>query len=154
MPKITDKTSETTEITELPAFNPSAAATQLAAVIEKSAEQSQETLARVQLDAEGTQKVLKSFFENAMSVGSELSLKAIAALRGNAEADFSHLEALVEAKSLSEIVELQTNFLRKRVEMGVDQVKDFQTLATKAATDVSKPVKNAFETALKDLKAA
>lgn len=36
----------------------------------------------------------------------------------------------------------------------IKQVKDFQTLATRAATDVSKPVKDAFETALQDLKVA
>ena len=83
-----------------------------------------------------------------------MSLKTVAALRANAEADFSYLEALVGAKSLSEVIELQTTFLRKRVEMGVEQAKDFQALTTKAATDISKPVKDAFEKTLRDLKVA
>ncbi|RUW24215.1 TIGR01841 family phasin, partial [Mesorhizobium sp. M1E.F.Ca.ET.041.01.1.1] len=77
-----------------------------------------------------------------------------AAWRANAETDFSHAEALVRAKSLPEVFELQTTFLRKRVEMGAEQAKEFQELATKAATDVSKPVKAAFEKVLQDLKAA
>ncbi|TIU69539.1 MAG: phasin, partial [Mesorhizobium sp.] len=83
-----------------------------------------------------------------------LSLKTIAALRANADAGFSHLEALVSAKSLSEVVELQTAFLRKRAELAVEQAKEFQAVASKAAEDVSKPIKTAFEKALKDIKAA
>ncbi|TIX94310.1 MAG: phasin, partial [Mesorhizobium sp.] len=72
----------------------------------------------------------------------------------NADAGFSHLEALIGAKSLSEVVELQTSFLRKRAELAVEQAKEFQAVASKAAEDVAKPIKTAFEKALKDIKAA
>ncbi|TJX04421.1 MAG: phasin, partial [Mesorhizobium sp.] len=48
----------------------------------------------------------------------------------------------------------QTAFLRKQVEMTVEQAKDFQTVASKAAEDVSKPIKTAFEKAMKEVKAA
>jgi phasin len=154
MSKTEDKPGQTAETVEFPAFDPSKATDQLRAVAEKGVEQSKEALAKFQSGAEDTQKVLKSTFETAKSVGNELSLTTIAALRANAEADFSHLEALAGAKSVSEVFELQTTFLRKRVEMGVEQAKDFQTLTTKAATDVSKPVKDFLEKALKDLKAA
>jgi phasin len=154
MSKTAHKTSEIVETIEFPAFDPSKATDQLRAVAEKGVEQSKEALAKFQSSAEDAQKVLKTTFETAKSVGSELSLKTIATLRANAEADFSHLEALAGAKSLSEVFELQTTFLRKRVEMGVEQAKDFQALTIKAATDVSKPVKDAFEKTLKDLKVA
>ena len=77
-----------------------------------------------------------------------------AALRANAEASFSHLEALVSAKSFSEVVELQTTFLRKRVEMSVEQAKDFQAVAAKAAEKVSQPLKSAFDKAIKNVKVA
>ena len=153
MSKTADKPRETVE-TEFPTVDPSKATDQLRAVAEKGVEQSKEALAKFQAGAEDTQKALKSTFETATSVGTELSLKTIAALRANAEADFSHLEALAAAKSPSEAVELQTTFLRKRVEMSVEQAKDFQALTTKAVTDLSKPVKDAFEKALKDLKVA
>jgi phasin len=154
MSKTAEKPSETVETVEFPAIDPGKATDQLLAVAEKGVEQSKEALAKFQSGAEDTQKVLKSTFETAKSVGNELSLKTIAALRANAEADFSHLEALAGAKSLSEVVELQTTFLRKRVEMGVEQAKEFQTLTAKAVTDISKPVNNALEKALKDLKVA
>ena len=104
--------------------------------------------------AEEAQKALESTYETAKSVGSDLSLKTIAALRTNAETGFSHLEALVGAKSLSEVIELQTAFIRKSVETAVEQAKELQTVTTKAAEDVSKPMKAVFEKAVKELKVA
>ena len=75
-------------------------------------------------------------------------------MRANAEANFSHLEALIGVRSLSDLIELQTAFMRKRVEMSVEQAKEFQTLTSKATSEVAKPVKVAFERALKELKVA
>ena len=66
----------------------------------------------------------------------------------------THLEALVAAKTLSEVIELQTSFLRKRVEMSVEQAKDFQAIASKAAEKVTAPMKTVFEKAVKELKVA
>ncbi|WP_192248178.1 phasin [Mesorhizobium caraganae] len=148
------KTAETIENVEFPSFDASKATDQIRAFAEKGVEQSKEAYSKLKIGAEETQKVLESTFETAKTVSSDLSLKTIAALRANAEAGFSHLEALIGAKSLSEVVELQTAFLRKRVESTVEQAKEFQAVASKAAEDVSKPVKTAFEKALKDIKAA
>ncbi|MFC3320827.1 MULTISPECIES: phasin [Mesorhizobium] len=152
MSKPTDKSSAT-EATEFAAFNPDKATDQLRAVADKGMEQTNEVLQKFK-GAEETQKALESSAETAKSAGNELSLKMIAALRANAEADFSHLEALVRVKSLSEVFELHRIFLRKRLEMGVEQVKDIQALTARAAADVSKPVKDAFAKALKGLEAA
>jgi phasin len=154
MTKTAEKPSENATSIDVPAFDPSKATDQLRAVAEKGIEQSKEALAKFQSGAEDTQKALTSTLRTAQSVGDELSLKVIAALRANAEADFSHLEALIGAKSLSEVIELQITFLRKRVEMGVEQAKEFQGLASKGMTDVTKPVKDAFEKSMKDLKVA
>ena len=154
MSKTSEKTTETAETMAFPAFDPGKATDQFHAVAEKGVEQSKEALTKFTAGAEDTQKALKSTFETAQSVGNELSLKMIAALRANAEADFAHLEALANAKSLPDVIELQTTFLRKRFEMGIEQAKEFQALTTKAVTDVSKPFKNAFEKTLKDVKVA
>ena len=124
------------------------------AFAEKSVEQSKEAYAKLKTGAEETQKALETTFENARTVSSDLSLKTISAFRANAESSFAHLEALVGAKSLSEVFELQTSFLRKRVETAVEQAKDFQVVASKAAEDVSQPLKGAFEKAFKELKVA
>jgi phasin len=148
------KTADTIENTAFPMIDPSKATEQFRAVAEKSVEQSKEALAKFQSSAEDTQKVLKSTFETAGSIGNELSLKTIAALRANAEAGFSHLEALVAVKSPSEFIELQTAFLRMQVERTVEQAKEFQAVTTKAAEDASKPIKDLVEKTAKNLKVA
>jgi phasin len=148
------KVAESVENVEFPTFDASKAADQVRAFAEKGIEQSKETYAKMKNGAEEAQKALESTFEAAKTVGSDLSLKTIATLRANAEAGFSHLEALVGAKSLSEVIELQTAFLRKSFENAVEQTKELQAITSKAAEDVSKPMKNAFEKAVKELKVA
>jgi phasin len=154
MSKTAMKSGETVETIEFPAFDPSIATDQLRTIAEQGVEQSKEAYAKLKSGAEDAQKAIETTFETAKSVGSELSLKTIAAMRANAEANFSHLEALLAVKSLSELVELQTAFMRKRVEMSVEQAKELQALTSKATSEVSKPVKDAFDKALKDLKVA
>jgi phasin len=148
------KTAEIIENVEFPSFDASKAADQVRAFAEKGIEQSKEAYAKLKTNAEETQKALESTYETVKSVGSDLSLKTIAALRANSEASFSHLEALVGAKSLSEVIELQTAFVRKSVETAVEQAKELQAVTSKAAEDVSKPIKTAFEKTWKDLKVA
>jgi phasin len=154
MAKTSDQTAEILENVEFPTFDVSKATDQLRAVGEKGVEQSKEAYAKFASGTETTQKALQSSFETAKTVGNELSLKTIAAFRANAEAGFSHLEALVAVKSPSEFIELQTAFLRKQIEKTVEQAKEFQVMTTKAAEDVSKPIKDGYEKAMKDLKVA
>ncbi|MER8976282.1 MULTISPECIES: phasin [unclassified Mesorhizobium] len=148
------KTADTVENSEFPTFDPSMATDQIRAVAEKGLEQSKEAYAKFASGTETTQKALQSSLETSKTVGNELSLKTIAALRANAEAGFSHLEALVAVRAPSEFLELQAAFLRKQVELTVDQAKEFQAVTTKAAEDISKPIKDVFEKAMKDLKVA
>jgi phasin len=154
MSKTAAKTAEFAENAEFPSFDTSKAADQLRAFAEKGVEQSKEAYTKMKSGAEDAQKALETTFETARSAGGDLSLKAIAALRSNTEAGFSHLEALVGAKSLSELFELQTSFLRQRVEIAIEQAKDFQAVSTKAAEDVTKPMKDVFQKTFKELKVA
>ncbi|MEQ1942460.1 phasin [Mesorhizobium sp. VNQ89] len=155
MAKTAEKaTAEFIDNIEFPSFDASKATDQFRAFAEKSVEQSKEAYAKMKSGAEETQKALETTFESAKSVSSDLSLKTLSAIRDNAEAGFAHLEALIGAKTLSEVVELQTSFLRKRVEAGVEQAKDFQSAASKAAEKVSGPMKTVFEKAVKELKVA
>jgi phasin len=154
MSKTAGKTTETIGNVEFPTFDASKATDQFRAFTEKGVEQSKEAYTKLKTGAETAQKALESTFETAKTAGNDVSLKAIAALRANAEANFSHIEALLGVKSVSEFVELQTSFLRKRVEMTVEQAKDIQAAATKAAEDVSKPMKDVFEKAVRELKVA
>lgn len=151
---MTKAATKTAEIAEFPTFDASQAAEQFRAMTEQSVEQSKEAYAKVKNSMEDAQKIFESTFETAKSAGSDLSLKSIAALRAGAEANFAHMEALVGVKSLSEVLELQTAYMRKSYEMMVEQAKDFQAVSTKAVEDVSKPAKSAFEKSMKEFKVA
>ena len=149
-----NKAAKPADVMEFPTFDATAATDQFRAFAEKGVEQTKEAYSKMKANAEDAQKVLESTFETARSASSDLSLKSIAAMRANSEAAFSHLEALVSVKSVSEFLELQTAYLRKRVEMTVEQAKDMQALSSKAAEEVGKPIKDAFEKAMKELKVA
>lgn len=142
------------ETIEFPSFDASKATEQFRDFAEKGMEQTKEVYAKLKTGAEDAQKALENSFETVRSASSEVSLKAIGAMRANAELTFSHLEALVGAKSVSEFVELQTSFVRKSVELGVEQAKDLQAASSKAVEDLAKPVKTAVDKAMKDLKVA
>ncbi|MDQ6435162.1 phasin [Mesorhizobium sp. LHD-90] len=154
MSKTATKPTEFAGTVEFPSFDASKATDQFRAFAEKGVEQSKEAYAKLKTGAETTQKALETTVETAKTAGSDLSLKTIAALRANAELGFAHLESLVGAKSVSELIELQTAFIRKGVETAVAQAKDFQAAGTKAAEDVSKPLKDVFEKTFKDIKVA
>jgi len=146
--------SKIAKTAEFPTFDAEKATDQFRAFAEKGVEQSKEAYAKLKTGAENAQKALESTFETVKSAGDEISLKSIAAARSNAEAGFAHLEALVGAKSLSEVIELQTAFVRKAFETAVEQAKDLQAASTKAAEEVSKPLKDVFEKSVKELKVA
>ncbi|WP_027055627.1 phasin [Mesorhizobium erdmanii] len=153
MSKITGKT-ETIENVEFPTFDPSKATEQVRAVADQGVEQSKEVFSKLSSDAETTQRAFESTFDMAKATSKEMLLKTIAALEANAEAGFTHLEALVAVKSPSKFFELQTAFVRKQIENSAEQAKALQALMLRATEDVSKPIKDAFETALKVRKAA
>ena len=148
------KTEKVSETIEFPSFDASKATDQFRAFTEKGVEQSKEAYAKLKNGAENAQKAIETSFETAKSAGSDLSLKTIAALRANAETDFAHLEALVGVTSISQLFELQTSYLRKRVELVVDQAKELQSASAKATEEVVKPVKDIFEKSFRELKVA
>jgi phasin len=154
MSKTAEKITETIENSAILTFDPSKAADQFRGVADKSIEQSKEAFSKLKSGTETTQKALQSTFEIAKTASNELSLKTIAALRANADAGFSHLEALIAVKSPSELIELQSAFLRNQIEKTVEQAKEFQAVTTKAAEDAAKPFRDVFEKAVKDLKVA
>lgn len=148
------KTGKTADVFAFPTFDATGVADQFREFTEKGMAQSKESYAKLKDQAEATQKAMEETFETVQANSSAVALKAIAAARANVESGFSHAEALFGAKTFADVIELQTSFLRKQAEMFVDQAKAMQEVTTKAAEEVSKPVKTAFEKAMKDLKVA
>ncbi|MDG4902115.1 MULTISPECIES: phasin [unclassified Mesorhizobium] len=153
MSKIPGKT-ETIENAESATYERYKVTEQVRAVAEQGVEQAKEAFSKLESNAETTQKALESTLEVAKTTRNEVSLKTIAALRANAEAGFAHLEALAAMKSPSEFFELQAAFVNKQIDTSVEQAKTLQAVMLRATEDVSKPIKDAFEKALKNLKAA
>lgn len=128
-------------------MDPSKMSETFRAMTQKSVEQSKEAYSRMKNAADDATKTLETTLESAHQGSLQLSKKAIDALRTNAETGFQHLEKLMSAKSFSEVIELQTSYLRKQVELTTDQTKDIQSLAQQVAQELMKPGREAFQKA-------
>jgi phasin len=114
---------------------------------EKSVEQSRQAYQRMKSAADEATKSLETTMENAHQGSLNLSKKAVDAMRRNAELGFSHIESLMSAKSVAEIIELQSSYVRKQVELTTDQVKEMQSLTQSLAKEMLKPGRDAFTAA-------
>ena len=112
---------------------------------QKSMEQSKEAYGRMKAAADDATKALESTMENAHQGSLQLSKKAIDAMRTNAELGFAHLDSMMSAKSFAEVIEMQTAYVRKQVEMATDQAKDMQAISQTVAKDMMKPGRDAFQ---------
>jgi len=119
---------------------------------EKGAAQTKDAYAKMKEAAEDATKTVEATLESAQAGSVELGLKAIEALRTNAENSLSHMEALLGVKSVAELFELQTAFLRKQAEVVVEQAKGLQETSKKVAEKVTAPGKSAAEKAMKSFK--
>ncbi len=122
------------------------------AMTQKSMEQSKEAYGRMKSAADEATKTLESTMENAHQGSLQLSKRAIDSMRINAETGFAHLDKMMAAKSFADVIELQTAYVRKQIEMATDQTKDMQTLAQSVAQDMMKPGRDAFQKAAKNAK--
>ena len=116
---------------------------------QKSMEQSKEAYGRMKAAADEATKALESTMENVHQGSLQLSKKAIDAMRTNAELGFAHLDSMMSAKSFAEVIEMQTAYVRKQVEMATDQAKDMQALSQSVAKDMIQPGREAFQKASK-----
>lgn len=146
--------AKTADVFSFSSFDPSKMSEGFRDFAEKGATQSKEAYAKMKAAAEDATKTIETTMETAQAGTVELGLKAIDALRVNADMSLSHMEALLGVKSVSELVELQTAFIRKQAEMTVEQAKAMQETVKKVAETVVKPGKDAAEKAMSTFKAA
>ena len=121
---------------------------------EKGIEQARETYARMKTMAEDATDMMEDSFETSRRGVLDLNHKAIDAAKANSDATFQFAKDLFEVKSLAEVIELQTGFMRSQFDAFTTQAKDMQELATKLSGEVSESVKGAVEKASKDFKVA
>jgi phasin len=99
-------------------------------------------------------KTVEATVQTAQAGSVEIGLKAIDVLRTNAESSLAHMEALLRVKSVAELFELQTSFIRKQAEVTIEQAKSIQETTKKVAEKLAKPAKDAAEKAMASFKVA
>ena len=144
----------TDDIFSFSAFDPAKLTDSFREFAEKGAAQSREAFAKVKAATEEATKTVETTMQSAQAGSVEVGLKAIDALRTNADLSLSHMEALLGVKSMAEFVELQTTFIPKQAELTVDQARGIQDATRKLAEAVSQPGKEAAEKAMSTFKAA
>ncbi|HTO29736.1 MAG TPA: phasin [Pararhizobium sp.] len=147
-------TKKTDDVFSLASFDPAKVTETFRDFAEKGAAQSKDAYAKMKTAAEDATKTVEATLESAQSGSVALGLKAIEALRTNAESSLSHLEALIGVKSVSELFELQTAFIRKQAELAMEQAKSMQEATRQVAETVTKPGKDAAEKAFSGFKKA
>ena len=147
-------TIKTDDVFSIASFDPSKLAESFRDFTEKGAQQSKEAYAKLKSAGEEAGKTLEATVQTAQAGSVEIGLKAIDALRVNAESSLSHMEALLGVKSVAEFFELQTSFFRKQAELTVEQAKSLQETTKQVAEKVAKPSKEAAEKAMASFKVA
>jgi phasin len=142
------------DVFSIAAFDPAKFSESFRDFAEQGAKQSKDAFAKMKTAAEDATKTVQSTMQTAQAGSVELGLKAIDALRTNAENSLSHMEALLGVKSVAEFFELQTAFIRKQAEVTAEQAKSIQETSSKVVETLTKPAKAAAEKAMASFKAA
>ncbi|MBX9455445.1 MAG: phasin family protein [Rhizobium sp.] len=146
------KKTATDDVFSFSTFDPSKLSDNFRDFAEKSTSKTKETLAKVKEATEDASKTVEATLHSAQAGTVELGMTAIGMIRTNTETSLAHLEALLGVKSVSELFELQTTYLRKQAESAVEQAKAITETTKKVAEEVSKPGKAAAEKAMSSFK--
>lgn len=135
----------TDDIFSFSAFDPARLTQSWREFAQQGTSHSRDAYGKMKTAAEEATRTVESTIHSAQAGSMEFGLKAIDALRTNAEMSLSHMEQLIGAKSFAEVMELQTTFVRRQAEFTVEQVKVMQEAAQKVAGDISEPGRQADE---------
>lgn len=140
------------DVFSISSFDPSKFTESFRDFAEKNSAKAKETLAKVKEVTEETGKTMEATLQNAQAGTVEFGLKAVGMIRSSTESSLNHLEALLGAKSVSELFELQTGFIRKQAELAMEQARSLTETSKKVAEQVAKPGKDAAEKAMSSFK--
>jgi phasin len=143
---------KTDDVFAMNAFDPSKFTDNFRDLAEKSSVKTKEALAKMKEATEEAGKTVEATLTSAQTGAVEFGMKAIEILRANTESSYAHMESLLGVKSVAELFELQTAFVRKQAETAVAQAKSLQETSKKVAEEVTKPGKAAAEKAMAGFK--
>jgi phasin len=143
---------KTEDAFSISSFDPSKFTENFRDFAEQNSAKTKEALSKVKEATEEAGKTVEATLASAQAGTVEFGMKAIGILRTSTENSFTHLEALLGVKSISEFFELQTGFIRKQTEFAVEQAKSLSETSRKVAEQVAKPGKDAAEKAMSSFK--
>ena len=118
-------------------------------IAEKGIAQAKDNYAKFKSAAEEATDVLEDTYAKASKGASDYGQKVIEHSRTNTNAAFDLFGEMLGAKSLSEVVELSSAFVRSQFETVSVQAKELADCAQKAASESSEPLKQGFGSALR-----
>jgi phasin len=134
---------------EVPKVEMPAAMRELA---ERSVGQAKEAYERMKTAAEQTTDLMEDTYATYSKGSVELTTKALEAAKSNTVAAFDFFRDVLTVKSVAELVEKQTAFVRQQFEAVTTQSKEIQGLAQKLATDTAAPFRAQAEKAIAEVR--
>jgi phasin len=117
-----------------------AAADVLRQSAELTFEQARSSYDQMRVAAEEATSNIGSAVVAASSGMTELNLKALDALKNSTDAAFDFVHALAGARTLSDVVSIQSEHMRKQLEMANAQTREFAELAGKVSARAMAPL--------------
>jgi phasin len=121
---------------------------------DQSVTQARDTYAKFKEAADDATGLVGETFETAREGAYTFGVKALDAVKSNADASFAHAKDLFGARTVSEVIELQSAFARKQFDAFTSQFRELQALGEKIVTEAVKPVAEKVEKTVKDMKVA
>lgn len=112
---------------------------------EQSVTNARETYDKTKASLDEQQAAVEKSVETAVESATALNRKTLDAAQANITAGFDFVRDIMMAKTLGDVIEMQTSFARKQFDAVAEQNKDFQDILAKSVEDVSTPVKKAME---------
>jgi phasin len=116
---------------------------------EKSVVQAKEHYEKMKSAAEEATDMLEGTYATASKGCSAYGLKLIENARANTDATFDLMTELATSKSIAEMVELTSSYMRKQFDALTAQAKDLTEHVQKVATETAEPMKEGFTAAIK-----
>ncbi|RBP16467.1 phasin [Roseiarcus fermentans] len=110
--------------------------------LQKGVVESRAAFVKAKVSADDAVNALESVLAAAKDGVVAFNAKAFAAAQANAEANFDFVKASLAAKSVADLVSLQSEFARKQTDAVVVQFKDLAETAKKAVVETFEPIKS------------
>ena len=119
---------------------------------EKGLEQAREGYAKMRAVAEEATDAVEDTISTASKGYTDLNMKSLDMAKSNVNAGFDFWKSMFGAKTVSDVIELNTGFARSQYETLVAQSKELTEMAGEVAKSTSQPMADTYKKAVKDFK--